>query len=178
MKSSIKRNSLLFTVFITIVVVTSFYLKDRGEKDTLLAIDKSDVFPSFSLQNIQSETVYLDNILEEKKVVWIYFWTTDCEFCRRELRMMSSFYSKYKKNGLEILAINVEEEKELIKEYLNLYPVPFKVLMDSKGSLAQELKVKKFPTSFLIDSTRTVQDLDVGGRTKMKKKLHKRLFDK
>lgn len=178
MKKSIKRTGLLFALLIIIVGVTSFYIKDQSQEDKLLSVAKGEVFPSFSLVNIQSQTVDLDVILEDERLILIYFWSTDCQSCRREMRMISSSYSKYRQNGLEILAINTQEGKDLVREYLNLYPTPFTVVMDSTGELAQELNIKELPTSIMIDSTGTVQDFSVGGQGKMMDKLQGKFIDK
>lgn len=63
--------------------------------------------PDISLQDIDGQTVYLNEHIG-KKVVVMSFWATWCMPCRQELTALQSIYEEYKNDGLEILAINID----------------------------------------------------------------------
>ncbi|MGK7371721.1 MAG: TlpA disulfide reductase family protein, partial [Candidatus Halalkalibacterium sp. M3_1C_030] len=85
-----------------------------------------------------------------------------CGPCREEMPMMTDLYKEYSDKGLAIVAVNVNESKSTIQNYLDEYPVPFMVLRDSTGVITQSYNVEALPTSFLVDSTGVVQRVSVG----------------
>ena len=63
-------------------------------------------------------------------VVIVNFWTTWCPPCRFELPSMERAYEQLKKEGIEILAINVGEDADTIFTFTADYPVTFPLLLD------------------------------------------------
>jgi peroxiredoxin len=60
----------------------------------------------FSLQNMKGKMVRLSD--QKGKVVVVTFWATWCAPCIQELPHLNTFYKKYKRDGLVVLAINID----------------------------------------------------------------------
>ncbi|MEJ2179937.1 MAG: TlpA disulfide reductase family protein [Gammaproteobacteria bacterium] len=84
------------------------------------------------------------------RVVIVNFWTTWCPPCRFELPSMERAYEQLKKEGIEILAINVGEDADTIFTFTADYPVTFPLLMDLDSSVINDYPVVGLPTTFVI----------------------------
>lgn len=85
------------------------------------------------------------------KVVYIDFWASWCGPCRQSFPWMKDMDTRYGKEGLVILAINVDQEKAKADAFLAEFNPAFRVLFDGKGELAAQFKVQTMPSSYLLD---------------------------
>ena len=140
----------------------SYSVKDSVLTDTSLSFDEGEEVASFALPDMSDDQLVLSDIIEDNSYTWINFWASWCGPCREEMPMMSELYNEFAGQGLAIVAVNVNENKETIQNYLDQYPVPFTVLRDSSGEITQSYNVEALPTSLLVDSTGAVQRITVG----------------
>jgi peroxiredoxin len=61
--------------------------------------------PNFRLKDLNQGQVELSSFKGKKPVV-LFFWTTWCPYCLRELKHMNSLAEQLNKQGIELLAIN------------------------------------------------------------------------
>jgi len=87
------------------------------------------------------------------KVVYVDFWASWCGPCRQSFPWMDEMHRKYAAQGLEIVAINLDQEPELAKKFLAAMKPQFRIEYDPEGKLAGEFGVETMPTSYLIDRT-------------------------
>lgn len=59
---------------------------------------------------------------------------------------------KYKDN-LEILAVNVREENDVIKAFTKTMEINFPILKDSDSAITEAWKVYVYPSNFIVDKT-------------------------
>lgn len=85
------------------------------------------------------------------KVVYIDFWASWCGPCRQSFPWMKEMQAKYAKDGLAIIAINVDQEKAKADAFLAEFQPAFSVLFDNGGTLATQFKVQTMPSSFMLD---------------------------
>jgi len=64
---------------------------------------------------------------------------------------MEQLHQQYHSKGLQIIAVNIDENKKDAQQFLSEVSVSFINLYDPKGKIGKVLKVKKMPTSLLID---------------------------
>lgn len=57
---------------------------------------------------------------------------------------------KYAKDGLVILAVNLDKNPKLAQQFLNQIPAQFRVTYDPEGIVAGKYKIPGMPTSYLI----------------------------
>ena len=94
---------------------------------------------NLSLKNYQGQVVYLD------------FWASWCGPCRKSFPWMNEMQARYGKQGLIIIAVNVDKDQSLAKQFLKKHPAEFTIAFDPDGLAAKQFKVKGMPSSYLID---------------------------
>jgi cytochrome c biogenesis protein CcmG/thiol:disulfide interchange protein DsbE len=98
------------------------------------------------------------------KVVYLDFWASWCKPCRESFPWMNSVQSAYAKQGVVVVAVNVDQERALADAFLQQYPAQFQVYYDPSGKLAESYRVVGMPSSFLIDRSGAVRYRHVGFR--------------
>ena len=58
---------------------------------------------------------------------------------------------KYAKQGLQVIAINLDTESALAKSFLDKIPATIPIIYDPEGIIAQDYKLVGMPSSYLID---------------------------
>jgi len=84
------------------------------------------------------------------KVVYLDFWASWCVPCRQSFPWMNTMHHQYGKDGLVILAVNMDQVRADADGFLQKYPAEFAVRFDPKGRLAPDFKVRGMPTSALL----------------------------
>ena len=85
------------------------------------------------------------------KVVFLNFWATWCPPCRAEMPSMEALYKRYREKGLEILAVNCQEEQEQVLDFMKNNGLSFPVPLDLDGKTSGAYGIRAIPASFLID---------------------------
>jgi len=106
------------------------------------------------------------------KVVILHFWQIGCSSCRLEMPAMDELYGKYRRKGLEVLAVNVGQPKERVKTFAAELGVSYPILIDMDGKNAQLYGVTDVPRTYVIDRSGVVRYRILGGAApEMLKKL-------
>ena len=108
--------------------------------------------PSISLQELAGKTVYID------------FWASWCAPCLISLPLYNDMYHRYKDQGLEVLAISVDNPVEEGLEFLEDTPLDFLIPSDPEGETAELFQVIGMPTSYLISPDGEVKLVHMGFR--------------
>ena len=119
--------------------------------------------PNFELPNADGQTVSLSNF--NGSPILINFWYTGCPPCRAEMPHLQQVYSEMQGDGLVILAINVGENSDTVRQFLesnNLSPLLNTVLFDSSGATLKKYGIQYFPTSFFVDRDGIIQEKVIG----------------
>jgi len=85
------------------------------------------------------------------KVVYLDFWASWCVPCRKSFPWMNEMHRRYSKDGLKIIAVNLDKDEKLASQFLADYPASFTIAYDPEGSSAEKFHVQAMPSSFLID---------------------------
>jgi len=86
------------------------------------------------------------------RVVWVDFWASWCAPCRRSFPWMNEILGRYGDQGLQIIGVNVDKERELAEDFLAETPAKFDLRYDPAGALAEGFGVQAMPSSFLLDA--------------------------
>ncbi|MEN6373814.1 MAG: redoxin domain-containing protein [Smithella sp.] len=105
--------------------------------------------PDFSLKDLQGKVFKLSAL--RGKPVLIFFGTTWCPSCRKELVTYKEIYQVYTKRGLEVAYINIMEPRAKVARFAQANSLPFRVLLDEDGEVASNYSVVGVPTLALID---------------------------
>lgn len=102
------------------------------------------------------------------KLVYLDFWASWCGPCRQSFPWMNEMQEKYGKQGLQILAVNVDAKRTDADKFLAEVPAKFAVAYDASGASPKAYQIKTMPTSILIGPDGTVQKVHRGFRSEDK----------
>ncbi|MFT0849558.1 TlpA disulfide reductase family protein [Achromobacter sp. F4_2707] len=87
------------------------------------------------------------------KVVLVKFWATNCTTCVAQMPSNIENYNNLKDRGYDTIAVAMKyDPPNYVKNFAESRQLPFKVVIDSTGELAQAFgDVRLTPTAFLID---------------------------
>jgi thiol-disulfide isomerase/thioredoxin len=100
------------------------------------------------------------------KVVIVDFWASWCVPCRRSFPWYNAMHDKYGDQGLIIIAVNLDAEREAAEKFLAEYPPRFEVVYDETKDLAREFEVVAMPTSYLIGRNGAIRERHFGFKVK------------
>jgi peroxiredoxin len=106
--------------------------------------------PDFSLEDI-NQTTYNLSSYKDKKPVILFFWTTWCPFCRKEIDQLKNIYPDLQKGGWELFTINIKEPVYKVQNFAESHNLILKVLLDKDAHVASAYEVLGVPTYCIID---------------------------
>lgn len=96
------------------------------------------------------------------KVVLVHFWASWCPPCRAEMPALQAFYAAHRQEGLEVVAISVDEDRAKARAFAKDFTFPAAMIADAKVDDFGRIWV--LPLTFLIDRDGTVRKSDWTGR--------------
>jgi len=119
--------------------------------------------PTFVLRNPDGEAVRLNDFIGQPLL--INFWATWCPPCRLEMPILEKAYQDHKDEGFVVLAVDLQEEPEKVKAYLQEMGLTFPVALDRSGAVAAAYRVQGIPNSVFVDRNGVVTDIHRGALT-------------
>lgn len=103
---------------------------------------------SFSLRDLEGGSVSPEAL--SGQVLLVDLWATWCKPCKESFPFYASLYEQHRGDGFRVLAISVDEREEDVRAYLEENPVPFLVLRDPEGTIAEKIGVEALPTMMIL----------------------------
>jgi cytochrome c biogenesis protein CcmG/thiol:disulfide interchange protein DsbE len=85
------------------------------------------------------------------KVLIVNFWATWCAPCREEMPALEAFRRKYHERGLEVLAISLDDARQLNAVRAALRGFGFDAALAAQASYDGYGRIWRLPTTFVID---------------------------
>jgi len=102
----------------------------------------------FTLADLQGVKHTLKDL--RGKVVLVNFWATWCPPCRKELPDLETLSTRFKDQGLVILAIS-DEDAGKVKPFIAARNLQFPVLLDPGRKVNELFQIEGIPKSFVYD---------------------------
>lgn len=157
-----KRISLIIWITaICVVMIAAYTFYSKNKQQSFLAeppagaISQSaqsgnPMAPDFDLKDLNGNSVKLSDY--KGKFVILNFWAVWCKYCKQEMPDLNELNKELEKdNEAVILAVDVQESADIVKNYLSSDKIDLKVLLDQDGSVTQTYGVTGFPTTFIIN---------------------------
>lgn len=111
--------------------------------------------PEFTLADAEGKEHSLASLLKGNKYLLIDFWASWCRPCRKGIPVMRDLVAKYKKEGLAIVNISIDQQKTPWLKALGEEKMAWTNLWDNK-KVNQLFGVKAIPSVFLVKADGTV----------------------
>ena len=98
------------------------------------------------------------------KIVFINFWTTWCLACVIEMPPMEKLHQRFKDKDFVMVAINLQESAERVKQFYKEHQLTFTTLLDITGDVGAALSINAIPTTFILDKTGRIIGKALGPR--------------
>ena len=118
--------------------------------------------PDFTLENLEGNDVTLSSL--RGKVVLLNFWATWCGPCRVEMPSIEEMYEMFEDEQFEILAIDVQESRRAVRQFIDKNEYTFPVLLDTNGRVGSIYGARSIPTTYLIDKQGFAVGFIIGSR--------------
>lgn len=111
--------------------------------------------PSFEVALVGGGTLRSEDLRGGPVV--LNFWATWCVPCRAEMPLLDRLAEEHAGQDVTVIAVNLGETEEDIREFLDEVPVGFPVALDPMGNVTREYQVPVSPMTFFIDRNGIVQ---------------------
>jgi peroxiredoxin len=105
--------------------------------------------PDFTLKDLHGNTFQLSK--QTGNPVLLFFGATWCPSCRTEIPAYKNVYETYSKKGLVVTYINIMEPAAKVARFVKANALPYKILLDEDGSVAESFGIVGVPTLILLD---------------------------
>ncbi|MEX1254564.1 MAG: TlpA disulfide reductase family protein [Dehalococcoidia bacterium] len=96
------------------------------------------------------------------QVVWLNFWATWCEPCKKELPDIQQLADQFAAGGLVVLTVNYQQSPERALNFWDELDLDLPILLDRTGGVYDQYKLQGLPDSFFIDREGVLRALQIG----------------
>jgi peroxiredoxin len=154
-KQKIAKISLSGLLMLGILIITAC----SGNQYKVIAV--GDVAPAFTLKNLESQSVSLNQF--SGKFVLINFWETTCGPCVDEMPYFQELFNGWSMSGEAVfLTVDLGEPPDTVKNFIQGHNYNFPVLLDSQYDVGQKYGIRYTPTTILIDKEGRLKFILIG----------------
>jgi thiol-disulfide isomerase/thioredoxin len=96
------------------------------------------------------------------RVVLVNFWATWCAPCVAEMPSLQRLRDRLAPQGLEVLAVNFQENAARIRPFVERLEFTVPVLRDHDGSASRAWGVRVYPTTFIVGPDQRIVMVAIG----------------
>jgi thiol-disulfide isomerase/thioredoxin len=101
------------------------------------------------------------------KAVILDFWATWCGPCLQAMPQVEKVAGEFRDRGVELFAVNLQEEPRQITSMLERHKLHPSVLLDRDGAVAEKYAANAIPQTVVIKGDGTIARLFVGGGSRL-----------
>jgi len=135
------------------------------------ASEVGELAPDFTLKATSGENLKLTE--QRGKIVLLNFWASWCGPCRQEMPILENLYTKFKDLGVTVWGVNVEQENQAGRDFLNGLSLSFPILFDASNQISADFDVAAMPTTAIIDRNGVIRYVFQGYKKGYEKKYAK-----
>ena len=123
---------------------------------------EDEKLPSSFLKDLDGKKINITEL--NNTVMAISFWFLACEPCKKEMKYLDMFNSKYGKYGFKVVSINTDNSRTLnrVKPYIKSKKYSFQVLSDPKSLFFRKLGGQQCPYLVLVDEDGNIINKHIG----------------
>ncbi len=112
--------------------------------------------PGYKLKTLEGKRISLRDY--RGSPLLINFWATWCAPCRKEFPIIKEIEKKFGKDGLIILAVNIDDTRTIsgVKSFVSAHSLDFIIPLDPNRKLFNNFRGSSLPLTLLIDASGNV----------------------
>ena len=112
--------------------------------------------PGYKLKTLAGKRISLRDY--RGSPLLINFWATWCAPCRKEFPIIKEIEKKFGKDGLIILAVNIDDTRTIsgVKSFVSAHSLDFIIPLDPNRKLFNNFRGSSLPLTLLIDASGNV----------------------
>ena len=130
--------------------------------------------PDFDSATLNQRSLKLSSL--RGKVVLLDFWASWCEPCKKELPLLSKLAPRLKQKGIEIVAVNIDDDRKNAEDFVRAKGIGLTVVTDGTKQIVGRWEPPKMPSSFVIDKGGVVRAVNGGFEPGDESKLEAQLL--
>ncbi len=134
-------------LFVSLICLSSIAVYAQSDLESV---------PNFNAKTTKGEKFTKDSL--KGKVVLLQFWTTWCPYCKHDEAMVERLEKQFSEKGLVILAVNVNESKKTVANYLKEHPRTCRIVLTEDTNLAARFEAKSYPVYIVINKDGNLED--------------------
>ena len=150
-----KRTTVLTVLALDLFLAATVFATDRA------ALRVGDPLPSQTLPALVGPVMTIPDDVKGKVTI-IHFWTDWCGSCGVVMPALDLLYVHYQQKGLQIISINMGQEKGQVKKFIDKLKISYPVLMDRKKVSVSVYSVIGMPRTYILDRKGIVRYKFVG----------------
>jgi peroxiredoxin len=152
--------SIIMLILGTAVIYTLYanFTKDENHK-----IEKGKPAPDFALIDLEGKKHKLSDY--KGQGVFLNFWATWCEPCKKEMPYINNQYHQFKDQGVQVLTVNVGESKLSVGKFAERYQLDIPIVLDKESQVMNAYGIDPLPITFLINKEGNVVNTHIGELT-------------
>ena len=115
--------------------------------------------PNFKLKLLDGTFKSLEEYRQGHNAI-IFFWATWCPHCRAQLQELKGNIQVMKEKGIKLILVNVGEEAEKVKAYLQYNKIDLDVFMDEDSEISLQYGVYGLPTFYFVNRKGEIVGVD------------------
>ena len=159
-----KQRTITRTIIMLVLGAAVIYtLYANFTKDENHAVEKGKPAPDFALVDLEGNRHQLSEYIGQG--VFLNFWATWCEPCKKEMPFINNQYKQYKDQGVQVLTVNVGESNLAVGKFAERYQLDFPIVLDKESQVMNAYGIDPLPITFLINKEGNVVTTHVGELT-------------
>jgi thiol-disulfide isomerase/thioredoxin len=168
MNSKLNKNISVFVVLLILIGIAVFQNVSAREKEASKTQNQKAnegvgpkpgfLAPSFQLVGMDGNSYKIGG--KREKPMMLNFWASWCGPCQLEAPDLKNIYEKYK-DRFDLYGINTTDKDDIAdaEKFVKKYKLPFPILLDKSGKVADQFRFFYIPTSFLVDRNGVVVEV-------------------
>ena len=108
-----------------------------------------EVASDFTLESLDGDAITLSELGD--RIVVLEFWAIWCRPCVEAMPELEQLHEQYADQDVVVLAINVEEDRDEVAEFMADHGYTLTVLLDADGRVTDAYGVQGIPHTVIVD---------------------------
>lgn len=130
------------------------------ERQSVSSIDFGKKAPNFMLPDLAQGVVEVSDFIGKSLV--LVFWTTWNPLAVDQINFFDKYLAKDEDKLFVVLAINNQEERSIVANFMKRGGYSVRVLLDRSGVVGELYSIQTLPTTYFIDKDGIMRDIVIG----------------